>query len=87
MSFEFRAARLKKQGAPIDIVFPEEGIGWDMETTAIVKGTDKLEAAQTLVDWSVSEAANEDLQRGLRGRRDPELAQPIEYLPDDMPRR
>src|SRR5881398_2335530 len=33
VSFEFRAARQKKQGAPIDIVFPSEGSGWDMEAT------------------------------------------------------
>src|SRR5207247_9625947 len=57
VSFEFRAARQKKQGAPIDIVFPSEGSGWDMEATAIVKGTKNLEAAKTLVDWSVSEKA------------------------------
>ena len=47
ISFEFRAARQKKQGAPIDIIFPSEGSGWDMEATAIVKGTKNLEAAKT----------------------------------------
>src|SRR5712671_7997030 len=57
ISFEFRSARVKKQGAPIDIVFPSEGSGWDMEATAIVKGTKNLEAAKTLLDWSVSERA------------------------------
>src|SRR5918992_1344443 len=59
ISFEFRAARLKEEGAPIDIIVPQEGIGWDMEATAIIKGTDQPEAAKTLADWSVSEAANQ----------------------------
>ena len=30
-----------------------------MEATAIIEGTAKLEAAQTLADWSVTEEANE----------------------------
>src|SRR5947208_14100516 len=45
VSFEFRAARQKRQGAPIDIVFPSEGSGWEMDVTAIVKGAKQLEAA------------------------------------------
>jgi iron(III) transport system substrate-binding protein len=84
VSFEFHAARLKEEGAPIDIVVPEEGIGWDMEATAIVKGTDKLEAAKTLADWSVSEAANQLYAEGYAVVAIPELAQPIEYMPGNL---
>jgi iron(III) transport system substrate-binding protein len=84
ISFEFRAARLKEEGAPIDIIVPEEGIGWDMEATAIVKGTDKLEAAKTLADWSVSEAANQLYAEGYAVVAIPELAQPIAHMPEDL---
>jgi iron(III) transport system substrate-binding protein len=42
ISFDMRAAREKAAGAPIEIVSPEEGIGWDMEALAIVKGTRRL---------------------------------------------
>src|SRR3546814_945641 len=35
ISFAFRGAKSKADGAPIDIIVPEEGIGWDMEATAI----------------------------------------------------
>src|SRR3546814_4652297 len=38
ISFAFRGAKSKADGAPIDIIVPEEGIGWDMEATAIVAG-------------------------------------------------
>src|SRR3546814_16347571 len=31
ISFAFRGAKSKEAGAPIDIIVPEEGIGWDME--------------------------------------------------------
>jgi len=58
ISFEFRASRTKRDGAPIDIVFPKEGLGWDMEATAIMKGTKNLAAAQKLADWSASVEAN-----------------------------
>ena len=59
ISFEYRAAREKSKGAPIDIVIPAEGAGWDMEASAIIAGTDKLDAAQRLLDFSVTIAANE----------------------------
>ena len=40
------------------MAFPSEGLGWDMEAAAIVKGTDKMEAAQKLMDWAVTRDAN-----------------------------
>ena len=83
ISFEFRAARLKEEGAPIDIIVPEEGIGWDMEATAIVKGTDKLDAVKTLVDWSVSENANRLYSEGYAVVAIPALAQQLEHMPDE----
>ncbi len=84
VSFEFRAARLKKQGAPIDIVFPEEKSGWDMETTAIVKGTKNPELAQTLVDWSVSDKAMKLYSEGYAVVAVTRMSQPIEFLPSNM---
>ncbi len=59
IGFDMRAAREKTQGAPIDIILPKEGAGWEMEATAIVKGTKNLAAAQKLVDWTVTRQANE----------------------------
>ena len=84
ISFEFRAARQKKQGAPLDIIFPEEKSGWDMETTAIVKGTKNLEAAKTLLDWSISDKAMKLYSEGYAVVAVPGLAKPIEFLPDNM---
>lgn len=81
ISFAFRAAKSKKEGAPLDIVFPTEGLGWDMEATAIVKGTDKLEAAKTLVDWSVSRKANEMYNEGYAVVAMPGVAKPVEFFP------
>lgn len=46
ISFEYPAIQLKRQGAPLDIILPQEGLGWDIEATAIIKGTNKRDAAQ-----------------------------------------
>ena len=84
ISFAFRAARLKQEGAPLEIVVPEEGIGWDMEATAIIKATDNPEAARTLVDWSVTEQANQLYNEGYAVIAIPELAQPVEHFPENL---
>ncbi|WP_191601499.1 putative 2-aminoethylphosphonate ABC transporter substrate-binding protein [Marinomonas algicola] len=83
ISFAFRAAKSKKSGAPLDIIFPEEGLGWDMEATAIIKGTDKLDAAQTLVDWTISKQANEMYNEGYAVVAMPGIAKPIEFYPEN----
>ena len=84
ISFEFRAARMKRQGAPIDIVFPSEGSGWDMETTAIVKGSKNLQAARTLVDWSVTEKAMRMYNEGYAVVAIVKMSKPVEFLPDSL---
>ena len=57
ISFEYRANREKAQGKPIDLVFPKEGLGWDLEAIGIHKGTKNMAAAQKLVDWAVTDDA------------------------------
>lgn len=81
ISFAFRAAQSKKQGAPLEIVFPKEGLGWDMEAAAIVKGTDKIAAAQKLMDFAVSKQAMEMYNQGYAVLAMPNVAQPVEFFP------
>jgi iron(III) transport system substrate-binding protein len=59
IGFDMRGAREKTAGAPIDIILAKEGAPWDMEATAIVKGTKNLAAAQKLADFAISKAAYE----------------------------
>lgn len=84
ISFAFRGAKLKQEGAPLDIVLPQEGAGWDMEATAIIKGTDQPEAARTLADWSVTPEANRMYNVGYAVIAIPDLAQPVENYPPDV---
>lgn len=55
ISMASRGAKLKTQGAPLDVILPK-GIGWESEAVGLVKPSD---AAQRVVDWSVSKTANE----------------------------
>jgi iron(III) transport system substrate-binding protein len=59
IGFDMRGAKEKTGGAPIDIILAKEGAPWDMEATAIVKGTKNLAAAQKLADYAVSKGAYE----------------------------
>jgi len=84
VSFAFRGAKSKAAGAPIEIIVPEEGVGWDMEASAIVAGTDDLEAAKTLIDWTVTKKANELYNRGYAVVAYPGVAKPVEHFPANL---
>ena len=84
VSFAFRGAKSKAAGAPLEIIVPEEGVGWDMEATAIVAGTANLEAAKTLVDWSVTKQANEMYNSGYAVVAMPGVAKPVEHFPENL---
>lgn len=59
LSFDMRSVALKNQGAPIDIIVPTDGVGFDLEATAIMRGTRNLDAAKRLADFAVSRPAME----------------------------
>ncbi|MGF1641704.1 MAG: putative 2-aminoethylphosphonate ABC transporter substrate-binding protein [Rhodospirillales bacterium] len=84
ISFAFRAAKSKAAGAPLEIVVPEEGVGWDMEATAVIKGTKKLDAVKKLVDWSVSKEANQLYNEGYAVVAYRGVAQPVPFFPPNL---
>ena len=84
ISFAFRGAKSKAAGAPLEIIVPSEGVGWDMEATAIVAGTANLEAAQALVDFTVTKGANEMYNTGYAVVAYPGIAKPVEYFPEGL---
>ena len=84
VSFAFRGAKSKAKGAPLEIVVPSEGVGWDMEASAIVKGTDKLDAAKALIDWSITEKAMKLYNQGYAVVAMPGVAKPVKYFPEGL---
>ena len=87
IAFEFRANALRARGAPIDIIYPREGLGWDLESAAIVRGTPRLEAAQRLLDWVSSREANELFARNFVITAIPGIATRLEHVPADFEQR
>ncbi|MDP6969547.1 MAG: extracellular solute-binding protein, partial [Gammaproteobacteria bacterium] len=84
ISFAHRAAKSKNIGAPLEIIIPSEGVGWEMEATAIIKGTSKMEAAKTLIDWSVTRDANEMYNEGYAVVAISDIAKPVANFPSNI---
>ncbi|WP_445680669.1 putative 2-aminoethylphosphonate ABC transporter substrate-binding protein [Radicibacter daui] len=84
VSFAYRGAQSINDGAPIAIVVPKEGVGWDMEAAAIVKGTDHEEAAKKLMDFSVSEGAMKEYNVGYAVLGIPGIAKPVPNYPENI---
>ncbi|MFZ6863804.1 putative 2-aminoethylphosphonate ABC transporter substrate-binding protein [Undibacterium sp. Ji67W] len=82
ISFEFRAHQVMRSGAPIEMIFPKEGLGWDIEATGIMKGTKNLEAAQKLADWMASKESNQISTNWWAIVAYPGLAKKLEGIPD-----
>jgi len=83
ISFEYRANANKAKGAPIDLVFPKEGLGWDLEAFAIHKGTKNLEAAKKLADWASSKDAMVLYGKNFAITAQPGVASPLPNVPAD----
>ncbi len=81
ISFEYRANREKAQGKPIDLVFPKEGLGWDLEASGIHKGTKNMAAAQKLMDWLASDAAMALYAKNFAIVAVPSQSQPLPNVP------
>jgi iron(III) transport system substrate-binding protein len=87
ISFEYRAMATKKSGAPIDIIFPSEGLGWDLEASGIMKGTKKLDAAKKLMDWLATPEAMTLFANNFAVVAMPGMSKQLEFIPADYEKR
>jgi len=55
ISFGYRAITEQQKGAPIEVVFPEEGSGWDVEANALIKKDEIKPEAKLFLDWAISD--------------------------------
>lgn len=46
--------KLKDEGFPVDVVFPSEGVGYEVAAMSILKGAKNLDDSKKLVDWMTS---------------------------------
>ncbi len=87
ISFEYRAQSNKLKGAPIELVFPKEGLGWDLEAFAIHKGTRNIEAARKLADWASSKDAMMLYGKNFALTAQPGVAPKLPNIPADYEKR
>ncbi|MCI0548275.1 MAG: putative 2-aminoethylphosphonate ABC transporter substrate-binding protein [Candidatus Rokubacteria bacterium] len=57
VSFEYVALEMKRKGAPVAMVLPKEGSGYEMEANALTKKGARNPAAKQFLDWAASDEA------------------------------
>lgn len=87
ISFDFRGNDVKAKGAPVELIFPKEGLGWDIEASGIVKNTKKLDAAKKLMDWTATREANEAYSKNFVIVSHPGVKSKLPHIPADLEKR
>ena len=57
VSFEYVAMKMKKDGAPVEMVLPKEGSGYEIEANGLTKRGKNNAAAKQFLDWAISDEA------------------------------
>jgi iron(III) transport system substrate-binding protein len=81
VGFDLTGMQQLNQGAPLEVIVPSDGVGFDLEATAIVRGTRNLEAAKRLADFAASKEANEMYARHSALPAHPEVTSSVESAP------
>ena len=85
ISFSYPGVVLKNQGAPLEIILPKDGIGWEMEATAVMKGTKHADGAKALADFAATADANKMYNEYYQvlARKDVQAKLPENYPADE----
>jgi len=63
ISFGYRGIQEKKNGSPVEVVFPKEGSGWDVEANALMKKTVVKQVAKDFLDWAITDDAMKEYNK------------------------
>lgn len=63
ISFGYRGITEKKKGAPVEVVFPKEGSGWDVEANALMKKPTIKPEAKLFLDWAITDEAMKEYNK------------------------
>lgn len=57
ISLVYSGVQQKQEGAPVEVVLPEEGLGWEVEANALIKKNDHEsdELAKAFLDWALTD--------------------------------
>ncbi|MHA6259264.1 putative 2-aminoethylphosphonate ABC transporter substrate-binding protein [Sporosarcina sp. CAU 1771] len=59
LTFEYPIVQEIAKGAPVELILPTEGLGWEIEANALVNKKEIKAAAKTFLDWAISDNALE----------------------------
>jgi iron(III) transport system substrate-binding protein len=57
ISFAYRGFKQRASGEPVEVAFPKEGSGFDVESNALIKKPRIKQDAKTFLDWAISDEA------------------------------
>ncbi len=57
ISFAYRGFKQRASGEPVEVAFPAEGSGYDVEANALIKKPRVKQDAKTFLDWAISDEA------------------------------
>ena len=80
VSFAYRVVKSMEEKAPLQLVLPSEGLGWEVEAFGIVRNTKKLALAKKVADWSVSAEAMKLYAPGYEAVAMPGIPNPTKAL-------
>jgi len=84
ISFAYKGAQLKNKGAPLEVIAPQEGLGWDLESFGVVKTSKNKDAAKRFADWSVTREANVMYNQGYAVVAIDGVAKPVKGFPPEV---
>ena len=62
ISIIYRGLKEKSNGSPVEVVFPKEGVMWDVEANGLVKKDNIKDEAKEFLDWAISDTAMKEYQ-------------------------
>lgn len=65
ISFGYRGLQEQKKGSPVEVVFPKEGSGWDVEANALIKKKSIKQVSQQFLDWAITDEAMQEYNKNF----------------------
>jgi iron(III) transport system substrate-binding protein len=81
ISFDFRAMEAKTGDRPLEIVFPKERSGWEMQANALIQKPNINPSAKIFLDWAISAPALKEYGQHFIMLSNPAYMHPPEGFP------
>lgn len=63
ISFGYKGLLVKAEGAPVEVIFPAEGSGWDLEANALMNKPKIKNEAKLFLDWAITDAVMKEYNK------------------------